>query len=87
MVTGTSEGAMRAPHRPSVAHLKALRFLREHATPRTKTGLVSFPAARQVLSWLFHLDKKEAGAFLREMEKGGLVTFHAYHGIKIMEEV
>jgi hypothetical protein len=78
-------GQRQTCNKAGIAHRKALRLLRRHA-PKAGRGIVPFPAARQVLSWLFHLDKEESRLFLQEMEEFGLLRVHPYRGVRLADQ-
>ncbi len=67
---------------PGIVYQKAVRLLEKHASRRR--GVIPFPEARHVLSWLYHLDKKEAMQFLKELRELKLIEWIPYHGIKIL---
>ena len=70
-------------HRASILHVKALIALQRHGKPG-RTGLIAFPAARQALSWILHLNKAEAKAVLRELADQGLISHHPFNGIRLL---
>ena len=69
----------------SVLHKKALRLLNRHAR-KTSGGIITFPEARRVLSWLFHLSKSESREFLKELTRAGLIEVKPFHGIRILNK-
>jgi hypothetical protein len=70
-------------NQPGVPYLKAIKLIDKHAKKR-QSGIVPFSEARKVLSWLFHFDREESRKFIIELRKLGLVSYHPYHGIKIL---
>ena len=66
--------------RTSVVHRKALQEL---SKKRSKNGLIRFSEVNHLLSWLFHLNKKETREFLKEMERAGLIEIVPHNGVRI----
>lgn len=73
-------------HKPQpkegVVYEKTIELLKKHAHKNRK-GIISFPDANRILSWLFHLNKQETAALFGELKDKGLITVYPYHGIVI----
>ena len=75
---------------PSIVHKKAVKILNRRKN-KTPSGIIRLPEVYHTLSWMLHLNKREARKFLRELEGHGLIELIPFNGIRIkagaLEEV
>ncbi len=75
-------------HKPQpkagVVYEKTIELLKKHAR-RNRKGIISFPDANRILSWLFHLNKQETAALIDELKEKELITVYPYHGIALRD--
>ena len=77
---------------PSVVHKKAISTLkRRKCKNKPPSEVIRLPDVFHTLSWLFHLNKREAWVFIKELERYGLIQLIPYQGVRIralaLEEV
>ncbi len=70
---------------PSVVHKKAVKIL-NRCKDKTPSGIIRFPEVYHTLSWMLHLNKREARRFIKELENYGLVKVIPFNGIRILRE-
>ena len=69
----------------SIVHQKAIKTL-QRSKNKTVSGIIRFPEVYRTLSWLFHLNKREAREFLKELRRAGLIEVVPFNGIRITSE-
>lgn len=67
----------------SVLYAKIVQKLQERAVD----GRLGFPDAKLVFSWIFHLDRREAWALMRELEQAGYIEIVPYRFIRIKRDI
>jgi hypothetical protein len=67
---------------PSIVHEKTVKIL-NRCKNRTPSGIIRFPEVYHTLSWMLHLNKREAKKFLKELENCGLIEIVPFNGIRI----
>ena len=70
---------------PSVVHKKAVKIL-NRCKDKTPSGIIRFPEVYHTLSWMLHLNKREARRFIKELENYGFVKVIPFNGIRILRE-
>jgi hypothetical protein len=71
-------------NKPSIVHIKGVDLIGCHAKSRP-SGIIPFCEVRKVLAWLYHLDRLESRQFIGELRFFELISYHPYHGIKLLE--
>lgn len=66
-----------------VMYKKAIRLFEKKIIDSEKKVL-RFPEVYHTLSWLFHLKRSEAFAFLKELQDEGYIRIVPFHGIELM---
>lgn len=77
--------ANKIQQKAGVVYEKTVELLKKHA-PGNGKGIISFHDANKILSWLFHLNKKETAALIDELKEKKLITVYPYHGIAVRDD-
>jgi|Deesub1362A_J573_1020465.scaffolds.fasta_scaffold01370_7 hypothetical protein len=69
----------------SVVYCKILQYLAQ--CPKSRSGIISFKDVFRLLSWLFHLNKRESWIVLREMQNLEALEIIPFRGVRILVDV